>query len=126
VKVGNLADVTLASAPGFPSSRVIADYNDGFQKTAPVGSFPANSLGLHDLCGNVHEWVADNYSPSSSSGVLRGGGWNTYQPQNLYIGSRNTQPPDWRDSIYGFRVVLAKVVPKSETPPAEEGVEDDG
>ena len=42
------------------------------------------------------------------------------------IGSRNTQPPDFRDNIYGFRVVLAKVAPKSETPPAEEGTDDDG
>jgi formylglycine-generating enzyme required for sulfatase activity len=94
---------------------VIEGYDDGFETTAPVGSFPPNALGLHDLCGNVHEWVADNYSPISTSGVLRGGGWNTYQPQNLYPGARNTQPPDFRDSIYGFRVVLAKVPPKPET-----------
>ncbi|TAE76820.1 MAG: PEGA domain-containing protein [Verrucomicrobia bacterium] len=113
-KVGNLADAATARLPGISSTRVIEDYQDGFESTAPVGSFPANALGLHDLCGNVHEWVSDNYSPISSSGVLRGGGWNTYQAQNLYLGARNTQPPDFRDSIYGFRVVLAKVPPKAE------------
>ncbi len=123
---GNLADAAAARVPGIAANRVIAGYEDGFETTAPVGSFPANDLGLFDLCGNVHEWVSDNYSPISTSGVLRGGGWNTFQDKNLYIGSRNTQPPDFRDSIYGFRVVLAKVAPKSETLPAEEGTDDDG
>lgn len=126
VKVGNLADATASRAPGFPSDRIIEGYDDGFEKTAPVGSFPPNRLGIYDLCGNVHEWVADNYSTTSSSGVLRGGGWNTYQKENLYIGSRNTQPPDFPDSIYGFRVVLAKVPPIPETPPAENGTDTDG
>jgi serine/threonine protein kinase len=123
---GNLADAAATRVPGIAANRVIANYDDGFETTAPVGSFPANGLGLFDLCGNVHEWVSDNYSPISTAGVLRGGGWNTFQDENLYIGSRNAQPPDFRDSIYGFRVVLAKVAPKSETPPAEESTDDDG
>jgi formylglycine-generating enzyme required for sulfatase activity len=124
--VANLADATASRSPGFPAERTIKNYDDGFEKTAPVGSFPPNSLGIYDLCGNVHEWVSDNYSPTSASGVLRGGGWNTYQPQNLYIGARNTQPPEFRDSIYGFRVVLAKVPPIPETTPAENGPDTDG
>lgn len=125
-KIGNLADAAASAAFVFPPERTIPGYNDGFEKTAPVGAFPPNRLGIHDLCGNVHEWVSDNYSPSSSSGVLRGGGWNTYQQQNLYIGARNTQPPDFRDSIYGFRVMLAKVPPIPETTPAENGTDTDG
>ena len=126
VKVGNLADASAARLPGFPSTRIIEGYDDGFETTAPVGSFRPNELGLYDLCGNVHEWVAENYTPNSTQGVLRGGGWNTYQPQNLYIGFRNNKPPDFPDRYYGFRVVLAKVPVKAEETPAEESTEDDG
>jgi formylglycine-generating enzyme len=34
---------------------------DGFAGTAPVGSFPANGYGLHEMTGNTWEWTADPY-----------------------------------------------------------------
>jgi formylglycine-generating enzyme required for sulfatase activity len=93
------------------------------KRTAPVGSFPANAFGLHDMLGNVSEWTADcwkerrSYDDESdgsprldgdcSSRVIRGGSWNlslTYARSGL--GGRLTPgfPTFIRVSAIGFRV----------------------
>jgi eukaryotic-like serine/threonine-protein kinase len=109
-KSGNFADTATALAPNIPAQRTIRGYTDGFTFTAPVGSFPAGPLGFYDLAGNVHEWVEDNYSELDTNklGVVRGGGWNSYLEEHLYLGARNAVPATFRDRMYGFRVVLSR------------------
>jgi formylglycine-generating enzyme len=36
---------------------------DGYERTSPVGAFPPNDYGLHDMIGNVWEWSSDWFSP---------------------------------------------------------------
>ncbi|PZG38162.1 serine/threonine protein phosphatase [Spongiactinospora gelatinilytica] len=63
---------------------------DGHRGTAPVGSFPPNGYGLHNVSGNVWEWCADRFSatfhidgprdnpagpPDGPARVLRGGSY---------------------------------------------------
>jgi serine/threonine protein kinase len=104
---GNFADV---SASGFFGGNIIAGYTDGFETTAPVGSFGAAANGLHDLAGNVSEWVQDPYTDGSDGlQVVRGGGWNSAEREVLASGYRNPVPMTAKEGFYGFRYVLEEV-----------------
>jgi formylglycine-generating enzyme required for sulfatase activity len=95
-----------------------SDGKRGVGQTAEVGSFAANAWGLHDMHGNVWEWVEDCYAPSylqapadgsartipgCSSRVLRGGSWD-YDPQDLRSAVRYKLPVVYRVDEIGFRV----------------------
>jgi formylglycine-generating enzyme required for sulfatase activity len=89
---------------------------DNFSYTSPVGSFLENPFGLHDMHGNVYEWVADWLADYPDSGVvsdpkgpdigtsrvLRGGSWNG-TPQNLRSASRDLSTPVHQHFHIGFR-----------------------
>jgi formylglycine-generating enzyme required for sulfatase activity len=96
-----------------------ADPADGYQFTAPVGSFSLgrSPFGLEDMAGNVWEWVEDwfdqdfysqspfanpvNESPGKKR-VIRGGGWGN-NPSGLRSTLRHANRPDIGLSMVGFR-----------------------
>ncbi|MDZ4251758.1 MAG: SUMF1/EgtB/PvdO family nonheme iron enzyme [Sulfuritalea sp.] len=98
-------------APLFPCS-------DGFAYTSPVGRFPANAFGVHDMLGNAWEWIEDCWnegyagapelaaprlSGSCTERVFRGGGWNS-PPSTLRAAYRDRATKDERHDNLGFRV----------------------
>jgi len=91
-------------------------------KTAPVGAYPANAWGLHDMHGNINEWLADcknaNYTDAPLDGrawltgacthhMVRGGSW-VDGARNLRSANRTSHARSYRNNTLGFR--LAKTL----------------
>lgn len=99
-----------------------------------VGELPGNELGLHDMCGNVAEWVANSYykytfadvdNPQGAYGgdtlILRGGSWTQRQYTDFSparrkifkVSSYQNDDDSWKGSFYeaigytGFRIALS-------------------
>ena len=96
------------------------DENSGGRgRTHKVGTKAANSLGLHDVYGNVFEWVQDVYREKLEEGedplhegsllsgsvrVICGGGWSSYA-RDLRSASRSHYSPGDGSISVGFRLV---------------------
>lgn len=87
----------------------------------PVGTKKPNGLGIHDMAGNVWEWVQDKFvtpypiavenNPRIEHGgeekrVMRGGSWDG-KVNYVRCGIRNRYVPDFADAVgrVGLRVV---------------------
>lgn len=92
---------------------------DGWLNTSPAGSLAPNALGVHDMIGNVSEWIEDCHAPSheavSAEGappvvegacakrIAKGGSWGTLG-NNLRTAERFPYAPTHRDDSIGIRV----------------------
>lgn len=63
-----------------------------------VGAFPANAFGLHDMHGNVAEWVEDCWSPTYSGAPIDGSARQTGD-----CAKRILRGGDWQDAAPGLR-----------------------
>lgn len=93
----------------------------GTGRLMPVGSFPANAFGIHDMLGNVCEWTADRWHPSYNDAptdgsawisggkakcrTIRGGAWD-HLPRVLRASWRDWAPEQARWDNLGFRIAL--------------------
>lgn len=81
---------------------------DGFEKSAPVGSFPAGKSGhgLLDMAGNVAEWTSDEYRHDRyalrQDGRNRGAGVTQRAPSEA-MRKMVIRGGAWADSVHGLR-----------------------
>jgi formylglycine-generating enzyme required for sulfatase activity len=98
------------------SSRANYGYNKGM--TVVIGSYPSNAFGLHDVHGNVWEWVEDCWHDSYAGApsdtniwkagdcnrrVLRGGAWYN-NPWAVRSANRSWDVIGYRSGNLGFRI----------------------
>jgi formylglycine-generating enzyme required for sulfatase activity len=96
-----------------------ANFGSSKYKTVPVGSYPSNAFGLHDVHGNVWEWTEDCWNESYAGApsdtivwkagdchrrVLRGGSWSDISG-NIRLAYRHWLDIRNRNISNGFRVV---------------------
>ncbi|KAF1691238.1 formylglycine-generating enzyme family protein [Pseudoxanthomonas koreensis] len=116
---GNFAGGNDVSPSGRTWNNAFVGFGDGYWGPAPAGRFSANAWGLHDLSGNVSEWVADCwhasyrrapadgaawFNPGCRSRVVRGGVWSG-SPAQTRSAWRAPMDSDMTSARVGFRLV---------------------
>lgn len=118
VGAGNLTGSADRSPGGRQWHNAFPGYDDGYWGVAPVARFAANAYGLHDMAGNVSEWVADCWhdgyrrapadgdawlNPGCRERVMRGGAWAS-APEQTRSAWRASTRVDTSNARLGFRV----------------------
>ena len=106
-RMGNYADRAAENL----LARSIPEYTDGYVATAPVGNYDANRFDLHDLGGNVAEWINDFYAATAAdlpSGVVdplgpRGGEYHVIRGSSWMHGQLVDLRLSFRDYGQGGR-----------------------
>jgi len=116
---GNFTGSLDVSPSGRHWKNAFLGYGDGYWGEAPAASFRANPWGLHDMAGNLSEWVADCwhasyrrappdgaawYNPGCRQRVVRGGNWAN-APEQTRAAWRLSQDSDVTSARIGFRLV---------------------
>jgi formylglycine-generating enzyme required for sulfatase activity len=116
---GNFTGAEDVSPTGRRWYNAFVGYGDGWWGPAPVGSFEANAWGVHDVAGNLSEWVADCwhasyrrapadgaawFNPGCRQRVIRGGNWAN-APDQTRAAWRQSQDSDTTSARIGFRLV---------------------
>lgn len=116
---GNFTGSKDVSPSGRHWHNAFIGYGDGWWGPAPVASFQANAFGLHDMGGNLSEWVADCwhasyrrapsdgvawFNPGCRARVIRGGNWAN-APEQTRAAWRQSQDSDTTSARIGFRLV---------------------
>ncbi len=122
--------VAWRESKGLPPHGVLYEADDGFIGTSPAGKLSAgdSQRGLHDIAGNVFEWTLDEFQPYAKDGeapakpaakaagpmkrVIRGGAFNSFQPQFADPALRFPQVEDAHNHGIGFRCAAVPKTPE--------------